>query len=93
MIELLSTIIVIGGLVTLVAVFASNPSPDDSVYKAAKSMTINPVVSKGHFAFFGCSNGDTFKYNITTQSGEYVGYVCQGWSPIPGVQKGATPRF
>lgn len=69
--------------------FAVNPPmPNDAVLRAAKSMTPEPVVSRAGFAFWGCSEDDLFRFEVTTQSGESVGYICQGL-----FLKGATPRY
>jgi prepilin-type N-terminal cleavage/methylation domain-containing protein len=63
LIELLVVLVFLGVLVVggvSVANAGGSLSPDDSVLKAARSMTPNPIVSNGRVAFYGCSNGDTF---------------------------------
>jgi hypothetical protein len=75
---------VVGGIAYIAI---QSPSPDQSVFRAAESMVKLPTVSNGHFAVIGCSNGDVYRYDVTTPDGKYVGYVCKGFL------KGATARF
>jgi hypothetical protein len=93
--ELLVSIVFLGIFgAGLFALFGKmSVDPDAAVMRAAKAMTPSPIVADGGFAWYGCSKGDTFRFEVKDSSGASVGYVCQGWSIIPGLERGATPRF
>lgn len=91
LIKLLVLLIILGCILGILAILIV-PSfgmfkPDESVIRAAKTMTKNPVISDSNIALFSCSSGDIMKFDVKDESGQSVGYVCKG------LFKGATPRF
>lgn len=88
LIELLASVVILGAVCVGIGYAAKlSSSPDDAVFRAAKTMTNVPIVSNGSFAWWGCSSGDLMRYEVEDGAGNPVGYVCKG------LTKGATPRF
>jgi hypothetical protein len=89
LIEILYALVGVGVLVYIGSAIIVPSEPSKAVLRAAHSMGQNVTVGNRDLAFLGCSNGDTFKYDVSVE-GKKIGYVCTGMFPI---LKGATPRF